>query len=454
MNKNFAELEKMVITEKKVTIREFVEGYNNQDEDENGVTTMNGKLDLRPSFQRSYIRQNDINWKRSLIESIIMGRPIALMYWGDNEDGTYENIDGQQRGITICDFVNNLFSIEIDGIKKPFGMLSDDLQNRILNYNLTINVCNGSTDAKLEWFGIINQPIATLEPQELRNGVYVGKWLEDAKRYFSAPNGNTKKQVNDADDKYCAGRYSEKPSIERQDILELAIDWASYGIGGTKDHRINQYMSDHYRDNDASELISYYKNVIDWIWSTFLNLEHNTYANGHCKGSKGTPHAFATADWGRLYYEYKDAEFDTKYVSARVETLLGDADIVKYSGVFEYVLSGETNEKLIQVRSFKDAERKEMFRNQGGISPISGEKFSISDIKSMVAHHIVSWKNGGRTEIANGVLLSKEDHDKIHIEGMYSTNEVLTMRDILWMQNDPKSYAKYVALKEIEQKYK
>ena len=114
MNKNFTELEKMVITSKSVTIREFVEGYNNRDNEEKGVTTMNGKLDLRPSFQRSYIRQNADEWKRNLIESIIMGYPIALMYWGDNGDGTYENIDGQQRGITICDFVHNNFDIVID----------------------------------------------------------------------------------------------------------------------------------------------------------------------------------------------------------------------------------------------------------------------------------------------------------------------------------------------------
>lgn len=130
----------MEIISKSVAIREFVEGYNNQDNEENGVTTMNGKLDLRPSFQRSYIRQNDIKWKHNLIESIIMGYPIALMYWGDNGDGTYENIDGQQRGITICDFVYNNFEIVVDGIHTPFDRLSDDIQNRILNYKLYTNI--------------------------------------------------------------------------------------------------------------------------------------------------------------------------------------------------------------------------------------------------------------------------------------------------------------------------
>lgn len=454
MNKNFTELEKMVITSKSVTIREFVEGYNNQDNEEKGVTTMNGKLDLRPSFQRSYIRQNDDNWKRNLIESIIMGYPIALMYWGDNGDGTYENIDGQQRGITICDFVSNNFEIIVDGTYTPFDRLSDNIQNRILDYKLSINICNGTTDEKLKWFEIINQPIATLTMQELRNGVHVGKWLEDAKRYFSAPNSNTRKQVNDGEDKYCAGRYAEKPSIERQEILELALDWASYGLGGNRDTRINQYMTNHYKDEDASELISHYKKVIDWIWVTFLDLEHNTYSNSHCKGSKGTPHAFATADWGRLYHDYKDMKVDTKHVSERVEVLLGDADIVKYGGVFEYVLKGENedNINLLQIRNFKGADKKEMFKRQGGISPISGEKFSMDELDKMESHHIIAWSQGGHTELDNGVILSVDDHKKIHA-GLYSAKEVFELRDKLWAENDPKSYAKYVALKEIEQKY-
>ena len=453
MNKNFTELEKMVITSKSVTIREFVEGYNNRDNEEKGVTTMNGKLDLRPSFQRSCIRQNADEWKSNLIESIIMGYPIALMYWGDNGDGTYENIDGQQRGITICDFVHNNFEILLNDIPTPFDRLSDDMQNRILNYELKINICNGTTDEKLKWFEIINQPIATLTMQELRNGVHVGKWLEDAKRYFSAPNSNTRKQVNDGEDKYCAGRYAEKPSIERQEILELALDWASYGLDGNRDTRISQYMTNHYKDEDASELISYYKKVIDWIWATFLDLEHNTYSNSHCKGSKGTPHAFATADWGRLYYNYKDAKVDTRYVSERVEVLLGDADIVKYSGVFEYVLGGEKDTKPLQIRNFQDADKKEMFKRQGGISPISGEKFSMEDIGKMQSHHIIAWSQGGHTELDNGVILSVEDHKKIHA-GLFSAEQVFEMRDKLWAENDPKSYAKYIALKEVEQRYK
>ena len=130
----------MEIISKSVTIREFVECYNNQDNEENGVTTMNGKLNLHSSVMRGYIRQNDIKWKENLIESIIMGYPIGLMYWGDNGDGTYENVDGQQRGITICDFVHNKFNIVIDGTDTPFERLSEDMQNQILNYKLYTNI--------------------------------------------------------------------------------------------------------------------------------------------------------------------------------------------------------------------------------------------------------------------------------------------------------------------------
>ena len=126
----------MEIISKSVTIREFVEGYNNQDNEEKGVTTMNGKLNLHPSVMRGYIRQNDIKWKQNLIESIIMGYPIRCIFWGGNDDGTYENVDGQQRGITICDFVHNKFNIIVNGTETPFERLSDDIQNRILNYNL------------------------------------------------------------------------------------------------------------------------------------------------------------------------------------------------------------------------------------------------------------------------------------------------------------------------------
>lgn len=126
----------MEIISKSVTIREFVDGYNNQDKEENGITTMNGKLNLHPSVMRGYIRQNDIKWKQNLIESIIMGYPIGCISWGNNDDGTYENVDGQQRGITICDFVHNKFNIVIDGTDTPFERLSEDMQNQILNYNL------------------------------------------------------------------------------------------------------------------------------------------------------------------------------------------------------------------------------------------------------------------------------------------------------------------------------
>lgn len=454
----------MQITESKVCIKDFVEGYYNGDyelcDESKGVTTMNGQLIIRPSYQRNYVRMNDQKWKEALIKSILKGYPIALMYWAENDNNTLEVVDGQQRGITICDFYTGRFDITIDGAKKSFSRLPNEYKEKFLNYKLDVHKCKGSEEDKIDWFGIINQPISVLYPQELRNACCVGMWLESAKRYFSAPTANTKgKEVNDYTTRYCAGRYAEKPSIERQEILEIALDWASYQVYPTlkKDERIEKYMFDHKNDENANELISTYKTIIDWIWATFLDFENpneNDHTNTHChKECKGTPHSMARVDWGKLYYNYceKSKSMDTKYLTKRVEELLSDGDIVRYDGVYEYLLNDETEEamRFIQIRAFATDDKKKMFKMQGGISPLSGEKCNIKD---MVAHHIVAWKNGGKTEIENGILLSKEDHEKIH-NGAANSVEVLNMRNKLWEQNDPKEYAKYVALQEIEKRF-
>ena len=267
---------KMNIVEKHVTIKEFVEGYlNNENEEVGGVTTMNGSVVIRPKYQRSYIRANDTKWKRNLIDSIIKGYPISLFYWGDNEDGTFDMIDGQQRSITICDFINGGYSIIYDGKERYFHNLPEEVKNAIYNYVLRVNVCIGSQSSKLKWFEIINQPISELTKQELRNATYSGEWLEMVKKIFSAPSAGAIKEVTDKESRYTALRYTEKPKIERQEILEMVLDWASYNEFPnikTKDERIEKYMAAHQHDTEMTELDFYHK-VIDWIWATFLDLE-------------------------------------------------------------------------------------------------------------------------------------------------------------------------------------
>ena len=235
------------IIEKKFAISEIADGYaNNENEEEGGVFGMCGNLTMRPKFQRSYIRKNDDKWKKRLIYSIMSGYPINPMCFGDNGDGTYDMIDGQQRTITICDFINGGFSIDYDGHKMYFLNLPKEVKEKIYNYELSVNICIGSQAHKLKWFEIINSPISELTKQELRNATYCGEWLEKLKRVFSAPTANVIKEVTDKESRYYAGRYVEKPKIERQEILELVLNWASYMEFPeikNKDERIERYKA-------------------------------------------------------------------------------------------------------------------------------------------------------------------------------------------------------------------
>lgn len=434
---------KMTIVEKKITIKEFVEGYvNNDNEEVGGVTTMNGNVIIRPKYQRSYIRANDTAWKVNLINSIIKGYPISLLYFGANEDGTFDMIDGQQRSITICDFINGGYKIDYEQNPYYFHNLPNDVKEKIYDYQLRVNVCIGSQSAKLKWFEIINQPISELTKQELRNATYSGEWLEKLKKVFSAPTAGVIKEVTDKDSRYTALRYTEKPKIERQEILEMVLDWASYNEFPTiknKDERIKEYMANHQYDIEMTELDFYHK-VIDWIWATFLDLDENSH---ECRGVKGTPHSMVAPDWGRLYYEYHDKEFDTKYLSKRVVELLKDTDIVKYGGIYEYLLSGEKEMKYLQIRSFSKDDIRKMYIYQGGIDPISGEQHPIDDFQ---AHHIKAWAEGGKTEIGNLVLLTENSHHKFHNQEV-TCEEVVNKRDDLWKTNNPKEYKKYAILK-------
>lgn len=437
----------MKIVEKKLPIKDFAEGYvNNDNEEIGGVTTMNGNVIIRPKYQRSYIRSDDTKWKQNLIYSIISGYPISLLYFGVNDDGTFDMIDGQQRSITICEFINGGFGIRDKGNPYYFSSLPEEIKEKFLNYELRIIECIGNQSSKLKWFEIINQPISELTKQELRNATYNGVWLEKLKKHFSAPTSKATREVTDKDSRYTALRYKEKPKIERQEILEMVLDWASYSEFPeikNKDERIKEYMAKHQYDTEISELDFYHK-VIDWIWATFLDLDENTHT---CRGVKGTPHSMVAPDWGRLYYTYHDKEFDTKYLSQRVVELLKDSDIVKYGGIYEYLLSGEKDQKFLQIRSFSKDDIRKMYNYQGGIDPISGEKHPIEDFE---AHHVVAWSDGGKTEIGNLVLLTKESHHKYHNQSV-TRDEVVNKRDELWKLNSPKEYQRYEVLKKLSE---
>ena len=338
-----------------IKVRDLVEGYvDNSVSEEGGITSMNGRLNIRPKYQRAYIADMKPMWRENLINSILCGFPINRLYIGVDEsesrdksfvEWALEMLDGQQRTKTICDYVKGKFHIIIDGSPYYFHNLSKEEQDLILDYALDITYCIGSESARIAWFKRINQPNSILVPQELRNATYVGEWLEWAKKFFSATSGSVKKQINDKEDKYCASNYSSGRSIERSEYLELAIDWIAYDkyadLRGKdkEDERIIRYMAEHQHDTNADEIISHYKAVIDWVNDVFFH-----------DGLPKSWQSVRSQDWGRMYSQYKDkelAEEEKLHISKRTKEIIsyGAAIYQKSDGIYEWVLRGEKDDE-------------------------------------------------------------------------------------------------------------
>jgi hypothetical protein len=351
-----------------ITVGEICKGFS--DRDEEGVVGYDGKLDIRPQYQREFVYDEDK--RNAVIETIRRGFPLNVMYWAEAHDGKYELLDGQQRTISFARYVNGDYSVMIDGNPKYFHNLGEDLRQQILDYKLMIYLCSGTDTEKLEWFRVINIAGEKLTEQELRNAVYTGPWLSHAKSIFSKTN--------------CAAallssKYVTGAAI-RQEILETAIDWRSGG-------RIREYMSEHQHDPNANELWTYFKNVISWVQMTFT-----TYR----KEMKGVA-------WGPLYDEFHDKLFDTDKLDAQVTSLMIDDDVTAKKGIYPFVLSGR--EKYLSIRNFSEAQRREAYERQEGICPACKKHFEIGQ---MDADHIKPWSEGGKTNSENCQMLCAEDN--------------------------------------------
>lgn len=387
----------MEIKKIKVTIKELCEGYVNDEDIELGVHAYNGKLCVRPAFQRSFVY--DKKQENAVINTALRGFPLNVMYWVENEDNTYECLDGQQRTISLCNFVDGASNFTapwlFEGRKISFTTLKridPDLCQRFMNYELDVYVCKGTKAEQLDWFKTINIAGAKLFDQELRNASYVSQWLTDAKRYFSKANPDSSAKCPA---ERLGGRYTNK-NANRQEILEQVITWIT---GSKEEDDICQYMEDHMHDKDASELWNYFTNVINWIEELFPGV----YEKG-----------MATVNWGRLYNEHKDEEFDPDEIAEKFRELLEyrgtnelDASVAK---ICEYCITRD--EKLLKQRQFSDAQRTTLYVRQKGICPDCGQHFLKAD---MQAHHIVPWYNDGITELSNGVMLCKECHTQRHL---------------------------------------
>lgn len=355
----------MKIKQIQITVRDLTKGY--EDNGDNGVKGYGGLLDIRPPYQREFIygdKQRD-----AVITTILAGFPLNVMYWAKREDGTFEIIDGQQRTVSVCQYVHGDFSYDFNFFENQ----SEEVKEKILSYPLMVYVCEGTTDEKLKWFETINIPGAQLTPQELRNAAYAGPFVTDAKRYFSKNGCPAQALAKDL----VAG------SAIRQEIFETALRWIC-AKEGKKDVRL--YMAAHQHDTNATQLWGYFQTVCNWAANNFFVEKRKTLTKG--------------LDWGYLYEHNKGKFLDKGELERRISALVKDSEVSNKKGIIPFVLSGD--ERLLGLRTFGDDIREEVYEEQGGVCPICGEHFEMAD---MEADHIVPWCKGGKTVKENCQML-------------------------------------------------
>ena len=389
----------MEIKRVSIKIVDLCDGYKNDSEEdiERGVYAYHGKLCVRPAFQRMFVY--DKKQENAVIDTALKGFPLNIMYWVDNGDGTYDCLDGQQRTISLCNFVDGISSFQAPWLKDnariyihTLKRIDPDLYAKFMNYELEVYICRGTKAEQMEWFKTINIAGEELYPQELRNASYVSRWLTDAKRYFSKANASSTAKCPA---ERLGGQYTNK-NANRQEILEQVISWR---IGSKEDVDICNYMEAHINDKDASDLWNYFNNVINWITTVF----YETYDKG-----------MATVNWGKLYNDYHTEDFDVDEISEKFNELMmykatKELDI-SVAKICEYCITRD--ETLLKHREFNEAQKTTMYNQQRGICPDCGKHYLKAE---MHAHHIVPWYNGGVTELANGVMLCEECHRQRHL---------------------------------------
>ncbi len=372
----------MEVIEHKISIREIAEGYIN-DEETGQVLAYGGKLNVRPPYQREFVYKEE--QQKAVIRTVMQKFPLNVMYWAVNDDGTFEVIDGQQRTISICEYVHGNFSI--DG--RAIHNLSQTEVNAILDYELTVYWCSGNDKEKYDWFETINIAGEELSAQELRSAVYHGTWVGDARKYFSKSTNSSKKCMAEK----IGGDYL-KGDCTRQEYLQTVIKWIS---GAKTDMQIREYMGAHQHDEDAHELKNYFKRVIDWVQTVYPK---------YYKEMKGL-------EWGWLYNKYKDKDFNAEKLAKEVARLMTDREVTSKKGIFEYLLSHD--ESLLSLRQFDDTDKRELYELCKGICPHCAKERREKthyEIDEMEADHITPWSEGGKTAISNGQMLCREHNRK------------------------------------------
>lgn len=369
----------MKITQRQIKVCDIFQGYVNNGDD--GVFAFGGRLAVRPPYQREFVYEDQQS--EEVIHTVLRGFPLNVMYWVRTGEDSYEILDGQQRTLSIMEFLKHKFSITLNGQKYYWDALPDDKYEQIMNYELMVYICEGNESEKLEWFRVVNIAGEKLTEQELRNSVYTGEWLSDAKRHFSKRNCAAKL----LSDRYITG------DPNRQELLEKALR----GIceyQGIND--ITEYMSSHKSAPDADELWQYFQDVIHWVEKIFPK---------HYADMKGI-------DWCHLYNRYHSNSYNSTVMASEVKRLHEDDEVQKQKGIYEYLLCRDTDPfagRLLNLRAFDKREKMTAYSRQGGICPICGEHFEFGE---MEGDHIKPWSKGGLTIPDNCQMLCRDCNAK------------------------------------------
>jgi len=370
-----------------ITIAQICEGFVYNELEGKGLFGMAGALTIQPEYQRNYIYA-DGKKDVAVIDSIIKDYPLGLIYFLQTGDNQYEVLDGQQRITSIGRFVKGKFAIRYNGMEQYFSGLPTDLQQKILGKNLTIYICEGEESEIKEWFETINIVGVPLNSQERRNAAFYGPFVTLARAEFSnSQNANLQKWST-----YVRG------TANRQEILECALNWVASSKGLT----IDEYMSLHRQDTNINELKTYFNTVIDWIDGIF------TEVYSEMRGLA----------WGEFYERYHAQAYNPNAVSERVKELYADEYVRKRSGIFEYVLGGEEDKRLLEIRIFEESVKKARYQQQTEAAKATGvsncplcacgtnvNRIKIWQYKEMDADHVTAWSKGGATDIVNCEML-------------------------------------------------
>ncbi len=372
-----------------ITVKEICDGFVYNELEGKGLFGLSGKLTIQPEYQRNYIYADGGGKKEAdVIESVLKGYPLGLIYFNKVSEKSLEVLDGQQRITSLGRFVTDKFAVkDEDGNEQYFRGMAKDKKAKILETKLLIYECEGLESEIKKWFETINIAGVPLEPQELLNAIYSGPFVTLCKEEFSnSQNANIQKWSA-----YIKG------SANRQKFLERALDWVSKG-------NIDDYMSRHRADKNINELKRYFNSVIDWVSSVFTDVEKE----------------MCGLEWGRLYEAYHTKAYNPAKVSAEVQKLYGDPYVENRKGIFEYILGGSTDTKLLNVRVFDEATKKSVYASQTKKAAAKNKsncphcaighdanRSKIWQLSEMDADHVAAWSKGGGTNIKNCQMLCK-----------------------------------------------